>query len=538
MSISHACTRVSGLASVSAFLLLLPMSAIHARAQAAPSPAQPDSASASDLAARLADKVDRLERQLETTQHELEEYRGEVTTLRRQVDAMSAPHEGSGRAGQAEESERLEDASALRQAVADLREEQAVQQSEIAVHEQSKVETLSRYNLKIGGLVLFNTFQNIGSVDNIEVPALALPRAPGASHGSSGASLRQSLITLDATGPQFWGAHTYANVQMDFFGSLSTADYTSTAGSVRMRAASILTEWPGWRVHGGLERLLIAPSSPTSYATIGEPAMSWSGNLWAWVPQLTAEKLWNVNDSRQFSLSAALVDVPDPGPTINLYDRTASAAEASRWPGSEARIGYAWGAGRVSRVGAGGYFSPHDYGQFGSVDAWAATGDWDIALPARLFFSGDAYKGQALGGLGGGAFKDVIYPYSYSQVNARPVPVYARAYAEAAPAPIAFAGLRDAGGWTQLKYKPASRFELNGAFGLDNATAAQLRMAAFSAPNQYTGLVRNQTFLTNAIFRPRASFLLSVEYRKLRSWQIDSTANDASTVGLAAGYEF
>ena len=520
--------RVSRFACASVLLLLIPWPAIRARGQTAPSPAQPDSASASDLAA----KVDRLERQLETTQHELEEYRGEVNTLRHQVDAMSAQHEAPRSAEQAE------DASALRQAVADLREEQSVQQSEIAVHEQAKVETLSRYNLKIGGLVLFNTFQNIGSVDNIEVPTLAIPRAAGTSHGSSGASLRQSLITLDATGPQFWGAHTYANVQMDFFGDLSTADYTSTAGSVRMRAASVLTEWPNWRVHAGLERLLISQGSPTSYATVGEPAMSWSGNLWAWVPQITAEKLWNVTDSHQFSLEAALVDVPDPSPGANPYERAASAGEASRWPGSEARIGHSWGRDHTSRLGAGGYFSPHDYGKYGNVDAWAAAGDWNVALPARLFFSGNAYKGQALGGLGGGAFKDVIYPYNYGQSDAQAASKYARPYAEAAPAAIRYAGLRDAGGWAQVKFKPASRFELNAAFGLDDASAAQLRLAAFLQPNQYTGLVRNQTFLTNAIFRPRASILLSVEYRKLRSWQIDSTANDASTVGLAAGYEF
>lgn len=465
----------------------------------------------------MAARVDRMQRQLDSTERELEEYRSALASLREQVQAMAgakpqAPYDGAS-----------EDVAALRQSVADLKEEQSVQQSEIAVHEQAKVETPSRYNLKIGGLVLFNAFQNDGAVDSIDVPAIALPRTSGASHGSDGASLRQSLITLDATGPQFWGAHSYANVQMDFFGDLSTSDYTSTAGSVRMRAASLQLDWPGWRVHAGLERLLISQSSPTSYASIGEPAMAWSGSLWAWVPQLTVEKTWNVSDTRRLSLAGALADVPDPGPGSNPYDRSPSAAEASRYPGSEARAGYSWGRDNAGGFGFSGYLSPHNYGQDGSVDAWAALGDWNFALPARFAFSGEAYKGQALGGLGGGTFKDTVTAYDYDQAG------YGATEA---------AALRDAGGWAQLKFKPRSLFEMNAAFGQDNASAGQLRASASVYSNPYSALARNQTFLGNAIFRPRASFLFSVEYRKLRSWQLTYPAHEANIVGLAAGYEF
>jgi hypothetical protein len=467
----------------------------------------------------MAEKVERMERQLEDNQKQLDEYRAALTGLRQRVDEMAqacgqacAPGAGSV-------------AAPLEQAVNELREEQSVQQAEIAVHEQAKVETQSRYNLRIGGLVLFNAFQNEGNVDSVDVPAIALERPAGGSHGSTGASLRQSLITFDATGPRFGGAHTYANVQLDFFGGLSTADYATTAGTVRMRAASVLTEWPGWRIHAGLERLLIAQSSPTSYASIGEPAMAWSGNLWAWVPQLTAEKTWDASDTSRFSLAAALADIPDPGPASSQYLRYPTAAERSRYPGTEMRAGYAWGSSHSSRVGVSGYFSPHNYGQSGTVDAWAGLFDWNIALPARLSLSGEAYKGQALGGLGGGAFKDVGYGYSYN-------------YSEDTYAQGAAIGLHDAGGWTQLKFRPIGPLEFNGAYGQDGDPAAQLRAAGISLSNPYSGLARNQTFLANAIFRPRASFLLSLEYRKLTSWQLTSTANGARIFGLAAGYEF
>lgn len=465
-------------------------------------------------------RLESMERKLDAQERELEEYRSALATLRRQVDAMTGAQAGANAPAA--------DVSALRQAVTDLRDEQSVQQSEIAVHEQAKVETRSRYNLKVGGLVLFNAFQNDGSVDSIDVPVIALSRPPGQSHGSEGATIRQSLITLDATGPRFWGAHTYANVQMDFFGGLSTSDYTTTSGTLRMRAASVETAWPTWRVHAGLERLLVAPSSPTSFASIGEPAMAWSGNLWAWIPQLAAEKRWTFTDTQQLSLAGAVADIPDPGPGTSQYERAPSAAENSRYPGSELRAGYAWGRAQpggnaASSIGASGYFSPHNYGTSGRVDSWAALGDWNIVLPAGFALSGSAYKGQALGGLGGGTFKDVLSEYDYKQAKYVGQKMI---------------GLRDEGGWAQLKYKIGSRFEFNGAFGMDNSSAGQLWKSSTPLTNPYSTLARNQTFMGNAIFRPRASFLLSLEYRKLKSWPLTSTANEANIVGLAAGYEF
>jgi uncharacterized coiled-coil protein SlyX len=479
-----------------------------------------DSGSSPDLAAR----IERMQKQIDAQQQTLDEYRSALKALQQQVQAgapQNAPQAANACTVPPASSE--PNASSLQQAVADIREEQSVQQAEIAVHEQSKVETPSRYKLKIGGLVLFNAFANDGAVDNTEVPAIALPRTTGESNGSLGATVRQSMITLGASGPEVWGAHTYADVQMDFFGGLSTSDYTSTAGTVRMRTASMQLVWPSVTVHAGLERLIIAPSSPTSYASLAEPALAWSGNLWAWVPQIAAEKTFSLGDRQSLSLAAAFVDVPDPGPSSNSYDRAPTAAESSRYPGSEGRVGYAWGRDRASGIGVSGYFSPHSYGTYGSVDAWAGLTDWHISLPAHFWFSGEAYKGQALGGLGGGAYKDVVNAYAYETGH---VP-YAKVI-----------GLRNDGGWAQIKFHPANILEFNGVFGEDEGSAAQLRKSAVALTDPYSGLVRNRTFFGNVIFRPRSSFLLSLEYRKIMSWQLLSPANQAQIVGLAAGFEF
>jgi len=468
----------------------------------------------------MAKRLAQMQQQLDAQQKQLDEYRTALKALQQQLQTATAAGAGTNPA----------DAATLQQAVTDIREEQSVQQAEIAVHEQAKVETRSRYNMRIGGLILFNAFANDGAVDSVDVPVIAEQKVDEASNGSLGASLRQTLLTLDVNGPRFWGAHSYANLQMDFFGDLSTNDYTSSAGSLRMRAASLQLAWPSANIHAGLERLLIAPSSPTSYATIGEPALAWSGNLWAWVPQLTVEKTFSAGDSGQVSFAGALLDVPDPGPSANSYLRNATAGESSRYPGSEARIGYGWGTSQsgqttpANTIAMSGYWSPHSYGEYGSVDAWAGTFDWRFALPWRFSFTGSAYKGAVLGGLGGGAFKDVA-AYSYQRGPGGPV-VYR------------LVPLRDEGGWAQLKFHPVTWFEANEAFGQDNDSAQQMRYAHVPVTDPYTGLARNQTFLTNVIFRPTNSFLLSLEYRKLRSWQLISPANQAQIFGLAAGFEF
>ncbi len=100
------------------------------------------------------------------------------------------------------------------------------------------------------------------------------------------------------------------------------------------------------------------------------------------------------------------------------------------------------------------------------------------------------------------------------------------------------AGLRDAGGWTQLKFKPLDRLEFNLAFGLDNADTRQLRSAEIDDSDPYSQLARNQTAFGNVIFRPTSTLFLSTEYRRIRSWEITGPAVQASRFGLAAGYEF
>ena len=68
-----------------------------------------------------------------------------------------------------------ETAQQLAKSVDDLREKQAVMESQIATQDQAKVESESKYPVKVTGLVLFNGFVNTRQVDTPPDPTYALP---------------------------------------------------------------------------------------------------------------------------------------------------------------------------------------------------------------------------------------------------------------------------------------------------------------------------------------------------------------------------
>ena len=83
--------------------------------------------------------------------------------------------------------------------------------------------------------------------------------------------------------------------------------------------------------------------------------------------------------------------------------------------------------------------------------------------------------------------------------------------------------LNSAGGWAQLKYRPANKLEFNGAIGQDAPYMADMR--AFTNPQAYGDptLTKNQGSLVNVIYRPRSDLLFSAEYRHLK--EVDDDEN-------------
>jgi hypothetical protein len=467
-----------------------------------------------------------MQSRLQTAQRQIDEDHAELLELRHQIEALAK------QSGVASPPPATAAASDLQQAVAELQEHQAIQQAEIQVHEQEKVESASKYSLKLHGLLLVNASANNGAADQPSAPLIAIPAGaatPGttAANGSLTATGRQTLLGLAATGPTLWGARTYANLDMDFAGAVYSVDSASGSDLFRLRTATMEMAWPKTTARVGISPLILTPNYATSYFSVAEPAMSWSGSLWGWLPQLSVEQRLDISDAQHLTLQAALADIPDAGTAASSGLGAVSAAERSRFPGSEVRATWQRSQRLPVNFGIGGYWSPHSYAAAssapgGSFDAWATTADWRVSFPAKLQFSGELYDGAALGGLSAGAFKDSIF------IDGPP----------GATASAKLTALKDAGGWAQLKFKPVERFEFNFAFGQDNANTAQLRRANLVIVNPFVGLARNQTGFGNVVFRPRSTIVLSGEYRKIRSWQITGPGDDASLFGLAAGYEF
>ncbi len=449
--------------------------------------------------------MDAYQKQLQELQEQLAALQKQVAA-EKSVDASPATPAVAGNATPVHEPAKT---------VEEISERQAIQESEIAVHEQTKVETESKYPLKVTGLLLFNGFVNTRQVDVPPDPTYALPGS-----GSTGLSVRQTVLGLDARGPHIFGAASAADVRVDFFANATGSGYTA-GGVLRLRTAHATLDWPNTQAFVELDRPIFSPNAPTSLVATAQPEFAWSGNLWTWNPQAGVSHEIPVSDSKQIKLQAALIDVADPRlPSATANPAPVSLSERSRWPGTEARISFGARKSEAGPViGVGGYFSPYETADNVRFDAWAATADLWMPLGRHFEMTANAYRGLALGGLGGGGYVDYLYHYNNGVEITVP--------------------LDDIGGWTQLKGKVNQRLEFNGGYGIDNPFASEIRdrNAPMGTP-PYIGLARNRSAFGNVIYSPSAYLLFSLEYRRLWTNYITGPTVTSDVIGVGAGYRF
>jgi hypothetical protein len=494
----------------------------------------PDSADESQRMAEIEHRLDAVTSSLADAQQALQKSLLEIQTLRGQLDSLRAQSAPASQAADPlsahnQPPDRPGNAAdvgvPLNDDLKGLHEEQDALQAEVKQHEQIKVESASKYSLRLTGLILFNAFSNAGVVDNVDLPTFALPRQPGRSHGSAGATLQQTLVGLEGTGPTIGGARTFADVSMDFFGGTTTNayGYSYSTGAVRMRQAQISLDWPKTTLQAAYTVPLISPLSPTSYATVAQPGFSSSGNLWTWSPQVRLEQRFPLSDDRSISLEGGLIDPESPGYSSAQLD---SPVEASRRPGYEGRVSYransSWtGSSHRFVLGAGGYSASQYYSSSTQIHSWAATLDWQVPILKWFEVTGEAYRGRALGGLGGGLYKDVV-------VVTNPVTGLPQTN-----------GIETVGGWTQLKLRLHPTLEANAAFGIDDAISGNF-YGLISTPgaNPLQQYARNNSVMGNLIFRPKTYLIFSPEYRHLLTWPYTGPVNVANVFTFSAGYQF
>jgi hypothetical protein len=484
---------------------------------------QAQNAPADDLAQKihqLTESMTRVQEQINESQHQLDQ-------MREQLNALEQARAAGGPTPAASVTLPVTDPPQPTQPKpADLQERQEMQASQLATLQQAKIESDSKYPVRISGMLLFNGFYNSTRVDMAATPTSALFNS-----GSLGASVRQTVVGIDARGPHLMGASTYADLRVDFDGNPSSStdtypgSYNTNATLLRLRTIHAGLEWKQTSAFFSLDRPILSPDSPTSLTAVAEPALAWSGNLWTWNPQVGISHRIPLSATASFGIAAAAIDVSDaPGTllyrTYNANSPQASTAEQSRRPGGEIRVSLTGPKqNKGTHIGIGGYIAPHESTGGTSFKAWAATMDARIPMGKHVEFTAGAYRGQALGGLGGGEYKDYISGTTASGARF-------------------FEALENVGGWAQLKQTVNERLQFNEAFGTDQDFARQLKPYVGTSSGGYLDFARNHALTGNVIYSPSAYLLFSFEYRRLETAPVTGHLWVSNVYGLAAAYRF
>ncbi len=462
-------------------------------------------------ALQLRQELQETRERLSSMDHELKEFHLRETAP---ITATAASGASSGAAAQPSE-------KAGQEGLAKLKEDQQLLSERVDEQYQTKVESASKYRVRLSGIALLNIFGNRGSVDNQDLPTLARPRGPLESGGNFGATIRQSSLGLEIFGPKLGEAKTSGEMQFDFFGGFPNTLDGVTAGLVRLRIAKVRLDWQRTSIVAGQDTPFFSPLSPTSLASLALPAFAYSGNLWTWTPQVRVERRLDLSDTSSVLIQGGILDPLTGQPPADSFYRSPQAGESAGQPAYATRIAWTNGAlGRPLTVGAGGYYARQNWGFGRTVDAWAGMADWDLPLGRWLSLTGEFYRGRALGGLGASVGRSVLFSGP---------PMLASS---------SVLGLNSAGGWAQLKFRPTEKLEFNGAFGEDTSLASDLNRFAQSQSYVDPSLARNQSTLVNSIYRLRSNLLFSVEYRRLRTSEVYAARNTADHLNVGVGVLF
>jgi len=521
---------------VGVFLLLGSVFAWSQESRPAVASSQSDSTAAAIH--ELQQQVNELRSAMAEMRSETEQYRAENAALRHDLQAArspsasavmppsrdsyqpAAPANADPEPASVQTAPRKANASgSLEDRVATLEESTQLVNSKLNDQYQTKVESASKYRVRLSGLVLLNLFSSHGATDNQDFPSFVT--GPSTGTGSFGASMRQSEIGLEVFGPTLAGAKTSASLQADFAGGFPDTWNGVNSGIFRLRTASMRMDWTDTSLVVGQDNLFISPLSPTSFASLAVPALNYAGNLWAWTPQVRVEHRFELSADQNITVQGGILDNLTGEFPAQEYFRTAAAGELSRQPAYAVRTAWTHNIfGQPLSFGAGGYYSRQDWS--GSrIDSWAGMADWKIPLAPRVILTGEFYRGRAIGGIGGGISQSIVYVAnpSYSTNPVR--------------------GLDAIGGWSQLKFKATSRLELNAAVGLDNPRTGELRITAVNQPPPSGPfLVQNRGALANFVFRPRSNLLFSAEYEHLQTFQLNDVSNNGDQFGLIMGILF
>jgi hypothetical protein len=391
-----------------------------------------------------------------------------------------------------------------------LEEQVEINTARIREHAQTKVESDSRFPVRISGMILANFHYNSDDLQRTQ-PLVAPSSLNRLAGGTFGSTFRQTRLGLAVNGPSFAGGKTSGEIELDFYGGTVGQVEGDVLGALRIRTAAMRVDWAQSTLTIGQETPAISPRNPTSIAGVWYAPLSGAGNLWQWRPQIRYEHRFRAGEAKEWIVQGSVLP-PFGESYLGLPTRGTPALEART----------AWrhqiDEDRTLEIGGGAHYDHRSFNFGHSVNGYIVSGDWLVPLGSRFELSGELYHGRGvtLGDQSGGRI-DRAYSFSGSPEDA-----YTTVRA-----------VRSSGGWIQLSTRLRSNLEMNLAYGQEDPDNTDLRFGVTTDSTRY----KNQVGSINFIYELRPSFLISLEYRRLLT-DYNSGRGRNNHVNLAFGYVF
>jgi hypothetical protein len=358
----------------------------------------------------------------------------------------------------------------------------------------------------VGGLILMNGFYISDKVNNSDVPQFAVPPDPpgGPPAGATGATMRQSRVTVRGSVLEIAGGALAGEVDVDFYGGQQPSTGGRTFPLIRLRRAFAELRWRHAAIFAGQESPPIVEVNPSSLASIGFPEFAGAGNLWLWIPQIRVQGFTGIGSSARLAVEVAAL-APTSGDAQTAFLTQPDIAERSSRPYLQGRVHAQWGQpGQEGEVSLGGHYGWLAVGPDRRAHSKAvALSLWTPIVP-RLEVRAEAFAGEALAGLGGGGIGQ-----SFGRDS---VPV------------------ATTGGWAQLNLRPTPMWEIGVGAGIDDPDDDDLDPAI--------GRLRNLAFEGHIVWR-LSPVVVGGEVRRLETRYAEPLGDlSATQINVAVGFEF
>jgi hypothetical protein len=275
-------------------------------------------------------------------------------------------------------------------------------EAQVAEFAQTKVESSTKFPVKLFGTIVSNTFWNSNDTDWLDIPNMAT----ASRGGSFSSSLRQTRIGVSVDGPDVGKFKTGAVVAMDFFGGISNFATGQTMGIPRLLYAYMRLDSERTAFEIGQDHMILAPRNPTSLSSMAFPALYRSGNLYLRAPQARVEQRLVAGSAGELQVTAGIL-APiggDLAATALQFNPPNLAGERSRKPAAQARLSWrATPAGPYEKpaweFGASGHYSQEKYGGE-TVPSYIWSADADGTL-GRFGFAAEIFNGRNTDAFGG-----------------------------------------------------------------------------------------------------------------------------------------